>query len=106
YSSHSPSFPHCLSSFPTRRSSDLFLASATDEFCPLMGRYTRAYAVYVREKPIINPLIKYTGCGMVELKVNPAKAYDWLRYKWTLDRKSTRLNSSHVKISYAVFCLK
>src|SRR5579883_2970225 len=25
---------------------------------------------------------------------------DWL------DRKSTRLNSSHVKISYAVFCLK
>src|SRR5690606_41075047 len=24
----------------------------------------------------------------------------------TLDRKSTRLNSSHVKISYAVFCLK
>src|SRR5690606_37600431 len=26
--------------------------------------------------------------------------------KPTLDRKSTRLNSSHVKISYAVFCLK
>src|SRR5690606_40392302 len=25
---------------------------------------------------------------------------------WRLDRKSTRLNSSHVKISYAVFCLK
>src|SRR5690606_40386400 len=25
---------------------------------------------------------------------------------WKLDRKSTRLNSSHVKISYAVFCLK
>src|SRR3712207_8352198 len=27
-------------------------------------------------------------------------------YGWTLDRKSTRLNSSHVNISYAVFCLK
>src|SRR5207253_3596114 len=27
--------------------------------------------------------------------------------RWTeLDRKSTRLNSSHVAISYAVFCLK
>src|SRR5690606_39977837 len=26
--------------------------------------------------------------------------------KKTKDRKSTRLNSSHVKISYAVFCLK
>src|SRR5690349_23969442 len=28
-----------------------------------------------------------------------------LRGLW-LDRKSTRLNSSHVEISYAVFCLK
>src|SRR5690606_16534414 len=27
-------------------------------------------------------------------------------YRGGLDRKSTRLNSSHVKISYAVFCLK
>src|SRR5689334_24464370 len=25
---------------------------------------------------------------------------------WALDRKSTRLNSSHSSISYAVFCLK
>src|SRR3989454_4203515 len=25
---------------------------------------------------------------------------------WGLDRKSTRLNSSHLVISYAVFCLK
>src|SRR5690625_6429948 len=25
---------------------------------------------------------------------------------WLADRKSTRLNSSHVAISYAVFCLK
>src|SRR5436309_8937723 len=28
------------------------------------------------------------------------------RRGWRSDRKSTRLNSSHVKISYAVFCLK
>src|SRR5690554_7271271 len=27
-------------------------------------------------------------------------------YKWSIDRKSTRLNSSHVRTSYAVFCLK
>src|SRR3712207_8852958 len=26
--------------------------------------------------------------------------------KWSQDRKSTRLNSSHANISYAVFCLK
>src|SRR5439155_3773500 len=31
----------------------------------------------------------------------------WNRPKWKpADRKSTRLNSSHVAISYAVFCLK
>src|SRR5699024_12195988 len=29
-----------------------------------------------------------------------------LALAWSLDRKSTRLNSSHVSISYAVFCLK
>src|SRR5690606_39830356 len=29
-----------------------------------------------------------------------------MSYKSHEDRKSTRLNSSHVKISYAVFCLK
>src|SRR5689334_23546151 len=27
-------------------------------------------------------------------------------WPWILDRKSTRLNSSHSSISYAVFCLK
>src|SRR2546430_7232608 len=26
--------------------------------------------------------------------------------RWRVDRKSTRLNSSHSQISYAVFCLK
>src|SRR5256886_11306190 len=26
--------------------------------------------------------------------------------RWLVDRKSTRLNSSHSQISYAVFCLK
>src|SRR2546426_9303902 len=31
---------------------------------------------------------------------------DVRRSVWTQDRKSTRLNSSHLVISYAVFCLK
>src|SRR5690625_5619936 len=30
----------------------------------------------------------------------------FVRSQWWTDRKSTRLNSSHVAISYAVFCLK
>src|SRR3712207_8290791 len=33
-------------------------------------------------------------------------AYRGLRYREVEDRKSTRLNSSHANISYAVFCLK
>src|SRR5690606_40287530 len=36
--------------------------------------------------------------------VNSFSKY-WCMTGWR-DRKSTRLNSSHVKISYAVFCLK
>src|SRR5690625_6233173 len=39
-------------------------------------------------------------------KITP-EAYISTRMKWgSRDRKSTRLNSSHVAISYAVFCLK
>src|SRR5690625_3111975 len=37
---------------------------------------------------------------------NPAQATESHLIKELIDRKSTRLNSSHVAISYAVFCLK
>src|SRR5436309_11033495 len=36
----------------------------------------------------------------------PPQRQKGIRVKDAADRKSTRLNSSHVKISYAVFCLK
>src|SRR5438874_7264930 len=36
----------------------------------------------------------------------PCSAEPALRFVSPVDRKSTRLNSSHVEISYAVFCLK
>src|SRR5437762_5319440 len=36
----------------------------------------------------------------------PKKSKMWQGFISTLDRKSTRLNSSHRCISYAVFCLK
>src|SRR5207302_6062349 len=40
-------------------------------------------------------------------KTRPTReTIEWLAVKLGVDRKSTRLNSSHVKISYAVFCLK
>src|SRR5438067_7574240 len=34
------------------------------------------------------------------------QSLDHIDWSWPEDRKSTRLNSSHVSISYAVFCLK
>src|SRR2546430_12155465 len=37
--------------------------------------------------------------------VNPF-AFVGFRHSFSIDRKSTRLNSSHSQISYAVFCLK
>src|SRR3712207_7272937 len=37
---------------------------------------------------------------------DPTTAVDCLRQAPAADRKSTRLNSSHANISYAVFCLK
>src|SRR2546430_16754722 len=37
---------------------------------------------------------------------NPVYAGDVATVLWRVDRKSTRLNSSHSQISYAVFCLK
>src|SRR5262245_64316105 len=41
--------------------------------------------------------------------VLPIRVAGWQRDaagRWSIDRKSTRLNSSHLGISYAVFCLK
>src|SRR3712207_8596773 len=45
--------------------------------------------------------------GIVGITLYLLVKMDWAKLigKW-LDRKSTRLNSSHANISYAVFCLK
>src|SRR5690554_7128180 len=45
-----------------------------------------------------------SGCGSSNML--EALGYRFTNDSDTLDRKSTRLNSSHVRISYAVFCLK
>src|SRR5699024_12607940 len=77
-----------LHSFPTRRSSDLYeyLRSHRQEFLLLHTR-TEEKAALSEEAPF---------CSLLQIYVLPS-------YR---DRKSTRLNSSHVSISYAVFCLK
>src|SRR3989442_12858619 len=48
------------------------------------------------------------GVGGPDREVDPRNALhlDQVRPQPLVDRKSTRLNSSHVRISYAVFCLK
>src|SRR5205814_9135913 len=74
--------PPDLHSFPTRRSSDL---SATS---PSGTRARRAPEAVLIE----------TACGANTSPLSLPQAVS--------DRKSTRLNSSHLGISYAVFCLK
>src|SRR5437868_12176317 len=78
-----------LHSSPTRRSSDLCLGWAA---CRRAGwRFSGG-------------LLLAAGCG---LKLAPLLLTPSLSPQPAArDRKSTRLNSSHVSISYAVFCLK
>src|SRR5690606_41841542 len=79
----------------------------------LVGKY---YVLFDRKyKEQVSELVK-TGMPEEEAKAAAPlmrEAQEMLK-RWedgdqevvSLDRKSTRLNSSHVKISYAVFCLK
>src|SRR3712207_8007144 len=49
----------------------------------------------------------HVGLGLVEGETGPAeRAGGDVEAAAVEDRKSTRLNSSHANISYAVFCLK
>src|SRR5207253_10957930 len=96
-------FPDCypatrdLHSFPTRRSSDLHHSSID-----LVDRLGDLRAP---------SLVRRRGQLPFELRARQPQRFErssFLRIltATTQDRKSTRLNSSHVAISYAVFCLK
>src|SRR5690554_7770809 len=55
--------------------------------------------------PVLKQSVIYGANGSG--KSNLLKAVEFIRhFALDKDRKSTRLNSSHVRISYAVFCLK
>src|SRR5690606_39840440 len=96
---------HChysiLPSFPTRRSSDLLMIKylfyeGTDSLFvfdePSLGMNEK------EGKMLFSAMEKLKEQGNTILLIDHAESFQ--------DRKSTRLNSSHVKISYAVSCLK
>src|SRR5690606_40985444 len=92
-----------LPSLPTRRSSDLLIDLASQAvdageapgWALRAGLALEAALAAGRDRP-------------VPMNIDGATAivYSELGFPAELDRKSTRPNSSHVKISYAVFCLK
>src|SRR5690242_21426982 len=94
-----------LHSFPTRRSSDLIT------YTPALQRTRGATeTMYLMARHVFEDL----GYRRYEWKCNALNEKSRraaLRFGFAFegvfrDRKSTRLNSSHMSISYAVFCLK
>src|SRR5207247_9013558 len=86
-----------LHSFPTRRSSDLFS----------VAQRTREIGIRVAlgaERKQIMSLIAWQGMQVVLIGVALGLPISFLLARQ--DRKSTRLNSSHEWISYAVVCWK
>src|SRR3712207_8612741 len=87
-----------LHSCPTRRSSDLSARLLRSE--RLLARLQAMDRILARRAPrlgwrhLADP--GHVPAGGLEADADP---------RWS-DRKSTRLNSSHANISYAVFCLK
>src|SRR5205807_9767829 len=90
--------------FPYTRSSDLALGRRQ-----LRARRTIELLVLA---PIILPgIVLATGLGSMFIRLGLSHTVAGVVLVQTvvllpLDRKSTRLNSSHLVISYAVFCLK
>jgi len=57
-------------------------------------------------KALMDALSEEINQGMIQIETVGTNIIIRIREKASLDRKSTRLNSSHDQISYAVFCLK
>src|SRR5699024_11752007 len=80
-----------------------------------MNKYERETLKAAKSLLLMPDLFNYllTGEKRAEATIaSTTQLFDPYNKKWhqevihALDRKSTRLNSSHVSISYAVFCLK
>src|SRR5690606_41636126 len=88
--------PPELPSFPTRRSSDLH--SYLGALLALILFYISFEFTIVSSIPLMTEVLPHARATVM--------ASFFILASIGRDRKSTRLNSSHVKISYAVFCLK
>src|SRR5207247_9388843 len=95
-----------LHSFPTRRSSDLILYDIYTDYIYTLCLKQRCEILTARnsaESPPRNCNNRWqhlTGWRMSFWQKRTSKESD----QSDIDRKSTRLNSSHEWISYAVFC--
>src|SRR5690606_42080626 len=104
-----------FSSFPPRpvRSTLLPYTTLFRSFRPSEGRY-KIYIideVHMLSGSAFNALLKTLEepppfARFILATTEPHKIPATVLSRCQRDRKSTRLNSSHVKISYAVFCLK
>src|SRR5690606_41593291 len=91
-----------VNSFPTRRSSDVL------KRLPLQRRVEGLGHRIVGTRPDPAHRLPHPVSATCRLVVRRCELTPVIRVenRSFQDRKSTRLNSSHVKISYAVFCLK
>src|SRR5690606_39649850 len=76
---------------------------AANRFCPLFRR--RFSGMRKRVRKAVFPVAGLGTRFLPATKANPKEMLPVVDKPLVQDRKSTRLNSSHVKISYAVFCL-
>src|SRR5207248_7166076 len=95
-----------LHSFPTRRSSDLI------ERAPRCAAVLDVPRLYIKRKEfsVEAALLHPLEAGAIRRRRTAAQIVIVIRHRRgdvvvRVDRKSTRLNSSHRTISYAVFCL-
>src|SRR5690606_40141543 len=100
-----PDYPLLLSS-PTRRSSDLI---ALPYHLPVLHRFKvhpvipdNLFGFFARYRVIVRSPFPVQPEATARVPCYPQPSTPDKAEKVTLDRKSTRLNSSHVKISYAV----
>src|SRR5699024_11931861 len=90
-----------LHSFPTRRSSDLTGSFDRTRELALILSTGSGYATGKNLSLVVHKPLQQLCIFIINiLKSGLGK------FALPGDRKSTRLNSSHVSISYAVFCLK